>query len=92
MVRIHGTPEIREDMVRVGMGAADLRYRGEFKEWSVILPIRFNTCLLYTSCAGVVAELTGELKAWFEKYVDPAFDGSREPVCGRGQLTAHSFL
>ena len=34
MVRIHGTPEIREDMVRVGMGAADLRYRGEFKEWS----------------------------------------------------------
>ncbi len=31
MVRIHGTPEIREDMVRVGMGAADLRYRGEFK-------------------------------------------------------------
>ncbi len=42
MVRIYGTPEIREDMVRVGMGAADLRYRGEFKEWSVILPIRFN--------------------------------------------------
>ena len=46
----------------------------------------------HRSCAGVVAELTGELKAWFEKYVDPAFDGSREPVCGRGQLTAHSFL
>ena len=45
MVRIHGTPEIREDMVRVGMGAADLRYRGEFKEWSVILPIRFNTAV-----------------------------------------------
>ena len=31
-------------------------------------------------------------QAWVEKYVDPAFDGSREPVCGRGQLTAHSFL
>ena len=45
MVRIYGTPEIREDMVRVGMGAADLRYRGEFKEWSVILPIRFNTAV-----------------------------------------------
>ena len=44
-VRIHGTPTIREDMVRVGMGVADLRYRGEFREWSVVLPIRFNTAV-----------------------------------------------
>lgn len=28
---IDGTPTMREDMVRVGMGTADIRFRGEFK-------------------------------------------------------------
>jgi len=35
-------PEMREDMVRVGMGSADIRYRGEFSDWSADLKIRFN--------------------------------------------------
>lgn len=39
---IEGTPEPREDMVRVGMGTADIRYRGEFKTWSTTLTIRYN--------------------------------------------------
>lgn len=39
---IEGTPEIREDMVRIGMGTADLRYRGEFKTWATTLTIRYN--------------------------------------------------
>lgn len=26
-------PAMREDMVKIGMGTADLRYRGEFKNW-----------------------------------------------------------
>lgn len=43
MVEIEGTPDIREDMVRIGMGTADLRYRGEFKQWSVTLTIRYNS-------------------------------------------------
>ena len=29
-------------MVRIGMGVADLRYRGEFKQWSTTLNIRYN--------------------------------------------------
>lgn len=33
---------MREDMVRVGMGTADLRYRGEFRKWHCDLPIRYN--------------------------------------------------
>ena len=33
---------MREDMVRVGMGSADLRYRGEFIGWSCDLVVRFN--------------------------------------------------
>ena len=37
-----GDPTMREDMVRVGMGTADLRYRPGFPSWSVDLPVRFN--------------------------------------------------
>lgn len=40
---INGKPSIREDMARIGMGTADLRYRGEFKDWSTTLTIRYNT-------------------------------------------------
>ena len=35
-------PHIREDMVRVGMGAADIRYRGEFDHWHMNLTLRYN--------------------------------------------------
>lgn len=40
------SPEMREDMVRVGMGAADLRYRGEFKTWRMAFPLRYNASVL----------------------------------------------
>ena len=42
MAEIEGVPEMREDMVRIGMGTADIRYRGEFKTWSTTLTIRYN--------------------------------------------------
>jgi hypothetical protein len=42
MVTIDGTPQMREDMVRVGMGTADIRYRAEFPDWSAVLPIQYN--------------------------------------------------
>lgn len=42
LVPIDGEPRMREDMVRVGMGTADLRYRPGFPEWSVTLPVRLN--------------------------------------------------
>ena len=42
LVEIKGTPTMREDMVRVGMGTADIRYRAEFREWSCVLTIRYN--------------------------------------------------
>jgi len=34
--------EMREDMVRIGRGSADLRYRGQLKGWSMKLKIEFN--------------------------------------------------
>jgi len=43
---IAGPPVMREDMVRVGMGTADIRYRGEFKEWAAELTVRFNANVL----------------------------------------------
>ena len=43
MIEIHcDTPEMREDMVNVGMGTADIRYRGEFKNWYADLTISYN--------------------------------------------------
>jgi len=46
MVKIEGIPTPREDMVRVGMGTADIRYRGEFREWSADIAMRFNANVL----------------------------------------------
>lgn len=43
LIEIHSdTPEMREDMVKVGMGTADIRYRGEFKNWYADLTISYN--------------------------------------------------
>lgn len=46
MVKLEGTPEPREDMVRVGMGTADIRYRGEFRTWAAEITIRYNRNVL----------------------------------------------
>jgi hypothetical protein len=35
-------PTMCEDMVRVGMGTADIRYRGEFKNWFTTIAVKFN--------------------------------------------------
>ena len=35
-------PDMREDMVRVGMGTADIRYRGEFREWYMDFELEYN--------------------------------------------------
>jgi hypothetical protein len=43
-VEISGTPEMREDIVRLsGIGAPpDIRYRGEFKEWEATFTVKYN--------------------------------------------------
>lgn len=42
LAHIEGTPTMREDMVRVGMGTADIRYRGEFQAWRTTLRLAYN--------------------------------------------------
>jgi hypothetical protein len=50
LVRIEGcAPTMREDMVRVGMGTADLRYRAEFADWHARVLVRYNEATLSPS-------------------------------------------
>lgn len=46
LVRIDGEPRMREDVVTVGRGGTDLRYRPEFREWSTVLRITYVTSAL----------------------------------------------
>ena len=41
-VRIHGTPEMRTDVVRLPGRVADLRYRPEIRDWSCVLRISYD--------------------------------------------------
>lgn len=46
LARIVGTPRMREDVTRVGMGGTDLRYRPEFTEWSTTVEITYVKSML----------------------------------------------
>lgn len=46
MVPVIGEPRMREDMVRVGMGTADIRYRPEFVDWKIPAEIKFNSSVI----------------------------------------------
>lgn len=46
LVEIFGVPEMREDMVRVGMGTADIRFRGYFPQWSAKVKIKYNPSVI----------------------------------------------
>ena len=45
---ISDPPVMREDMVRVANNAADIRYRGEFQNWSMNLKVSYNKNGKYT--------------------------------------------
>jgi len=46
LVPIYGEPYMREDMVRVGMGTTDIRFRAAFREWETRIYVTFNAELL----------------------------------------------
>ena len=49
LVEIKGTfPTCREDMVKIGMGTADLRYRGAFIDWYCDMVLEFNANSKFT--------------------------------------------
>ncbi|MGB3830901.1 MAG: hypothetical protein WA975_03445 [Mesorhizobium sp.] len=50
LARIGGDePHMREDMARVGLGTADLRYRAEFSKWHAKVLVRYNQGVLSES-------------------------------------------
>jgi len=46
MLQVIGEPRPREDMVRVGMGTADIRYRPEFPSWRIPVTVKFNAAVI----------------------------------------------
>lgn len=46
LARIDGSPHVREDVVTVGMGGHDLRYRPQFDEWRTTLEVTYVSSLL----------------------------------------------
>ena len=42
LIRIIGEPVMREDVVRVGNGGTDLRYRPMFPEWKAVLTVTYQ--------------------------------------------------
>jgi hypothetical protein len=46
LVEIHGEPTMREDMVRLETGVADIRYRAEYKTWWADLKITYNARMI----------------------------------------------
>ena len=46
LTEIVGQPEMREDVVRLGISGTDLRYRPEFWPWSAVLDVVYVTTML----------------------------------------------
>ncbi|WP_084963284.1 hypothetical protein [Thermoactinospora rubra] len=46
LTRIEGEAQMREDVVTVGRGGTDLRYRPEFREWRAVLEVTYVTSAL----------------------------------------------
>lgn len=46
LARIDGSPHMREDVARVGMGGTDLRYRPEFTEWTTSVDVTYVKSML----------------------------------------------
>lgn len=85
LIRIEGTPHMREDVVRVGRGGTNLAYRPEFPEWQTKLTVIYvksaltrNSVLSLIDAGGMgvgVGEWRPERDGDFGTYrVDPSRD------------------
>ena len=51
--------EMREDMVRVGNGSADIRYRGQLTDWNIQLLIKYNADVLTAEQVTNLVQIAG---------------------------------
>lgn len=89
MVEIVGPPPaMREDVCRVGMGTADLRYRGQFDPWGVRVRVQINTAVISAEQVVTLFNLAGFAVGVAEWR--PERDGGygRFRVAGSGELEA----
>lgn len=49
LIKINGESRMRTDMVRVGMDAADVRYRPEYLQWDAQIKIEYNSGMISES-------------------------------------------
>ena len=52
-------PVMREDIVRIGQGSTDLRYRPEFRNWSMIIRMEFDSMSLTQNTILNLVQLAG---------------------------------
>jgi len=58
LVKINGEPSMREDMVRIQQ-TTDIRYRGEFREWSADLSFHYNAAVISLETLAALIQLAG---------------------------------
>ena len=56
---ISDAPIMSEDMVRVGMGTADIRYRAEYRNWSAVLRIEYVPSVIDLSSVVALVDAGG---------------------------------
>jgi len=59
LIAINATPRMREDVCRVGMGTANLRYRPEYSPWSALLPVTFVPSMIDESSVIALVDAAG---------------------------------
>jgi hypothetical protein len=59
LVEIKGDHIMRTDMVRVGNGGSDIRYRGEYPVWSATLNILYNAAVFSAEQVATIVRIGG---------------------------------
>lgn len=59
LIRIHGKPRMRQDMMRNESGVADIRFLAEFPVWEATLTIEFNASCISAEQIIHLVELAG---------------------------------
>ena len=76
LVKIEGKPNLHESIVRLsGPGRPpQIRYRGEFKDWSAILKIRFDADLFTAEEIINLCARAGSTVGWGERRLEKGYD------------------
>ena len=61
LVKIEGEPRMREDMVRLETGVADIRHRAGYPNWSAMLTITYNPELLTAESVLALVDAAGRM-------------------------------